>query len=100
MELEQTAALMAGGAIVAFIQHGQTILQAIGWTIPGSVKVVTAFALSFAAAAVVLVVGEENGSVLATDSIEDWVVAFGVVFVGSQVIFSLVLPTSGSPTKS
>lgn len=99
MELEQTVALMAAGGIVAFLQHGQTILQGIGWKIPGSVKVIAALALSFAAAAVVLLVGEENGSALATDSIEDWIVAFGVVLGGSQTIFALVLPTIGIVTK-
>jgi hypothetical protein len=99
MELEQTAALMAAGAIVAFIQHGQTILQSIGWKIPGSVKVLTAFALSLGAAAVVLLVGEENGAILRTDNVEDWLIAFGVVLGGSQTIFAIVLPTLGSVTK-
>ena len=99
MGVEEAAALMAAGGIAAFIQHGQTILQAIGWTIPGSVKVITAFVLSFAAAAVVLFIGEENGSALATDSFQDWVIAFGLAFGGSQTIFALVLPTIGSPSK-
>lgn len=99
MELEQTVALMAAGGIVAIIQHGQTILQSVGWKIAGSIKVLTAFGLSLGAAALVLIIGEGNGAPLATDNVEDWIVAFGIVLGGSQTIFAIVLPTLGSVTK-
>ena len=100
MGIEESVILVIAGAIAAVLQHAQTVLQAVGWTIPASIKRITAGLLAFAATAVVVLVGENNGAELSSNSFEDWAIAFMLVLGGSQAIFALVLPRIGVPTKA
>ena len=100
MGIEESVILVIAGAIAAALQHAQTLLQAVGWTIPASIKRITAGLLAFVAAAVVIVVADANGGDLSSNSWEDWLVAFMLALGGSQAIFALVLPRIGVPTKA
>lgn len=99
MGIEESAILVIAGGVAAIIQHGQTLLQAVGWTIPSGIKRLTAGLLAFGAAAAVILVGEANGAELSSNSFEDWAVAFMLALGGSQAIFALVLPKIGVPSK-
>lgn len=99
MGIEESVILVIAGAIAAILQHAQTLLQAIGWSIPPAIKRITAGALAFIAAAAVILVGEQNGAALSSGNWEDWAVAFMLALGGSQAIFALVLPRIGVPEK-
>ena len=99
MGITEVAILSAGGAIAAIIQHSQTIFQAFGIIIPPAWKRIVAGGLSFAVAAIIILVAEKNGGDLSSHSLNDWVSSFLIALGGSQAIFALVLPKIGVAGK-